>query len=292
MVGLEPEDLLRLAGRRVEGLGGAPRHDGVLGGVHEENGARREAADVVDGVQLGRSEAPSAEGERRRARPRIGSAEKGPQDGPHAESGIGHARRIERSLRGQRVEGPPQIGDRLRREAPVDRFFQLGINLSCAQLSSPTVVDRFLAGVDAVGLDARDLVVEVTETELVEDGSMAERSLLALAAAGTQIAVDDFGAGYSSFDYLTRMPVTFLKIDRRLTRALPTNARSRRVLRALVTMCLDMGVALIAEGIETETERAAYLDIGIETGQGFLFKPGISVDELVADLRTEVSARR
>lgn len=181
---------------------------------------------------------------------------------------------------------------RLRREAPVDRFFQLGINLSCAQLSSPTVVDRFLAGVDAVGLDARDLVVEVTETELVEDGSMAERSLLALAAAGTQIAVDDFGAGYSSFDYLTRMPVTFLKIDRRLTRALPTNARSRRVLRALVTMCLDMGVALIAEGIETETERAAYLDIGIETGQGFLFKPGISVDELVADLRTEVSARR
>ncbi len=176
----------------------------------------------------------------------------------------------------------------LRREAPLDRFFQIGINLSCAQLSSSSLVDRFLATVDAVGLEPKDLVVEVTETELVEDDSMAERSLLALADAGTQIAVDDFGAGYSSFDYLTRMPVTFLKIDRRLTRALPTNARSRRVLRALVTMCLDMGVALIAEGIETETERAAYLDIGIESGQGFLFKPAISLDELITDLRAEV----
>ncbi len=176
----------------------------------------------------------------------------------------------------------------IRRSAPVDRFFPLGINLSCAQLSSATVVDRFLANVDAVGLDPTDLVVEVTETELVEDDSTAERSLLALAEAGIQIAIDDFGAGYSSFDYLTRMPVTFLKIDRRLTHALPTNARSRRVLRALVTMCLDMGVALIAEGIETEAERAAYLDIGIEFGQGFLFKPAVALDELIADLRAEV----
>ena len=178
----------------------------------------------------------------------------------------------------------------VRSQASIDRYFQLGINLSCAQLSSGSFVDRYLAAVAEVGLEPKDLVVEVTETEQVEEGSTAERSLLALAEAGAQVAVDDFGAGYSSFDYLTRMPVTFLKIDRRLTRAVPTNARARRVLRALVTMCLDMGVALVAEGIETEAERDAYGEIGIGFGQGFLFAPAIPVDRLVADLRREVSA--
>lgn len=175
-------------------------------------------------------------------------------------------------------------------QAGLDRSFPLGINLSCAQLSSPSFVNRYLAAVAAVGLEPGDLVVEVTETELVEDGSVAEQSLLALADAGIQVAVDDFGAGYSSFDYLTRMPVTYLKIDRRLTRALPTNARARRVLGALVTMCLDMGVAIIAEGIETPDERDAYLEIGINAGQGFLFSPAITVERLVEDLRAEVRA--
>ena len=175
-------------------------------------------------------------------------------------------------------------------QAGLDRSFPLGINLSCAQLSSPSFVQRYLAAIDAVGIETSDLVVEVTETELVEDGSVAEQSLLALADAGIQVAVDDFGAGYSSFDYLTRMPVTYLKIDRRLTRALPTNARARRVLGALVTMCLDMGVAIVAEGIETEAERDAYLEIGINAGQGFLFSRAITVERLVEDLRAEAGA--
>lgn len=171
----------------------------------------------------------------------------------------------------------------------VSDSFQLGINLSCTQLSSPTFVDRYLGGLEALGLAAADLVVEVTETELVEESSVAEASLMALASAGAQLAVDDFGAGYSSFDYLTRMPVTFLKIDRRLTRALPTNARARRVLRGLVSMCLDMGVAVVAEGIETENERDAYLEIGIEFGQGYLYAPALGIEALLAALRSGAS---
>ena len=176
---------------------------------------------------------------------------------------------------------------RLRSEVVFAQTFQLGINLSCAQLSSPTFVGRYLAALDAAGIEAADLVVEVTETELVEESSVAESSLTALAEAGAQLAVDDFGAGYSSFDYLTRMPVTFLKIDRRLTRALPTNARARRVLRGLVSMCLDMGVAVVAEGIETVTERDAYLEIGINHGQGYLFAKAMTVDRLAAALRSQ-----
>ena len=178
----------------------------------------------------------------------------------------------------------------VRAGARVSPFFSLGINLSCAQLSSPSFVQRYLAAIAAIDLEPRDLVVEVTETELVEDGSVAEQSLLALAEAGVQVAVDDFGAGYSSFDYLTRMPVTYLKIDRRLTRALPSNARARRVLGALVPMCLDMGVAIVAEGIETVAERDAYREIGINAGQGFLFSPAIPVERLVEHLRAEVTA--
>lgn len=180
----------------------------------------------------------------------------------------------------------------VRARSQLTRRFQLGINLSCAQLSSPSLVDRYLGVLADVGVAPADLVLEVTETELVEEGSVAEQSLVTLAASGAQVAIDDFGAGYSSFDYLTRMPVSFLKIDRRLTRALPTNSRARRVLRALVAMCADMEVAVVAEGIEAVAERCAYLDIGIEFGQGFLFSPAVSVDGLVARLQAEVGVTR
>ena len=173
----------------------------------------------------------------------------------------------------------------LRDRVDFEANFQLGINLSCTQLSSPTCVDRYLAGLAAMSLTPDEVVVEVTETELIEESSVAEASLSALAAAGAQLAVDDFGAGYSSFDYLTRMPVTFLKIDRRLTRALPTNVRARRVLRGLVSMCLDMGVIVVGEGVETVDERDAYLEIGIEFGQGFLYSPALPVDRLAEVLQ-------
>lgn len=174
----------------------------------------------------------------------------------------------------------------LRDRVDSDVTFQLGINLSCTQLSSPTFVDRYLAGLHSMSLTPAEVVVEVTETELIEESSVAEASLAALADAGVQLAVDDFGAGYSSFDYLTRMPVTFLKIDRRLTRALPTNVRARRVLRGLVSMCLDMGVIVVGEGVETVDERDAYLEIGIQIGQGFLYSPALSVDRLADVLQS------
>ena len=168
--------------------------------------------------------------------------------------------------------------------------FHIGINMSCAQLGSPTFIDRYLALLESAGVTPDQFVVELTETELLEERSAAERSLMALADAGTHVAVDDFGAGYSSFDYLTRMPLTYLKIDRRLTRALPENARAQRVLRGLASMCLDMGVILVAEGIENQAEWEAYVAIGVSYGQGFHFAPPLRRSALLDQLRSQQSS--
>lgn len=162
---------------------------------------------------------------------------------------------------------------------PADHF--LAVNLSCAQLSAQGFVERFVGRVVAAGLGPDGLVVEVTETELVEVASTAEHALVALARHGVPLALDDFGAGFSSFEYLTRLPVRYVKIDRSLVALAGTGSRARMVLSGMVSICDDLGIAAIAEGIETEAEREACLSAGISFGQGFLVAEPMSTEDLM-----------
>ena len=128
------------------------------------------------------------------------------------------------------------------------------------------------------GVDPGRLVMELTERALV-DTEAAPRALQALREAGIRLAVDDFGTGYSSLGLLHALAVDGLKIDRSFVSDLPTSRASRAIVSAILRLGADLGVGLVAEGIETQAQADALRDLGCTHGQGYLFSPPVSPDE-------------
>ena len=148
----------------------------------------------------------------------------------------------------------------------------LAINLSNAQLSVRTICDDLVEILDRHGLKPEDLVVEITETHIIGRDDSAESAIRDLDEAGVRIALDDFGSGFSTLEYLTRLPIRHLKVDRHFVQLLPRNERARKVVGGLVAMSSDLGMSVVAEGIETVEELESCQDMGIDEGQGFLLQ--------------------
>jgi diguanylate cyclase (GGDEF)-like protein len=145
----------------------------------------------------------------------------------------------------------------------------LSVNLSALQLESASIVDDVRAALTRHGLPAHRLVLEVTE------GSDLDRSAIAAAvdglrALGVQIAIDDFGTGYSSFGCLARLAVDQLKIDRKFVEAIATDRREGVLGAAMVQLSATLGLATVAEGIETAEQLVRLRELGVSHGQGFL----------------------
>ena len=115
------------------------------------------------------------------------------------------------------------------------------------------------------------LIVEVTETALMHDAEHSRRELHRLHEAGVRIALDDFGTGYSSLTWLTHFPVDVVKIDRTFTADLGVDQRKTAVVAAMVSVSHQLGLSVVAEGVETEQQRALLLGLGCDRGQGYLF---------------------
>lgn len=148
----------------------------------------------------------------------------------------------------------------------------LGINLSNAQLSVSTICDDLVDILDRHSLQPGDLIVEITETQIIGRDDAAESAIRALHEAGVSIALDDFGSGYSTLEYLTRLPIHHLKVDRHFIQLLPHNDRARKIVSGLVGIAQDLGMQVVAEGIETIEELECCQQIGIDEGQGFLLQ--------------------
>jgi len=133
-----------------------------------------------------------------------------------------------------------------------EREFGLGVNLSVRELGDPGLLQRVTSALDRAGLDPSALVLELTETVFSDSDTHRE----VLREHGVKLFIEDFGTGYSSLSYLRRFTVDGLKIDRSFVADL-VDPRDRRVTRAIVSMALDLGVPVVAEGIETEQQRAA-----------------------------------
>jgi EAL domain-containing protein (putative c-di-GMP-specific phosphodiesterase class I) len=121
---------------------------------------------------------------------------------------------------------------------------------------------------------ANQIRVEVTEHVLLDNPALVKRTLQKLRGAGVTIALDDFGTGYSSLSYLHQFPLQALKIDRSFVAELTnssSNTGSSAVVRAILALAGSLGMQVIAEGIENETQRELLLKLGCEIGQGFLF---------------------
>jgi EAL domain-containing protein (putative c-di-GMP-specific phosphodiesterase class I)/GGDEF domain-containing protein len=148
---------------------------------------------------------------------------------------------------------------------------KMHVNVSARQLEDltfPATVRSILAQRE---LDAGMLTLELTESVIIDDTNRTKDALDALKAIGVRLAIDDFGVGYSSLSYLSRLPFDAVKIDRAFIAGLGTDSADGEVIRMIANVGSRMGVDVVAEGIETEQQRNEVVRLGCLLGQGFLF---------------------
>ncbi len=148
---------------------------------------------------------------------------------------------------------------------------RIAVNLSARQFADAQLVDFIAEQLNIHELPPHCLELEVTESTVMTDPEKAIATLERLHRLGVRIAVDDFGTGYSSLSYLKRLPLDILKIDRSFVKDICTDAEDAAIARTIIALGQTLGLQVVAEGIETEAQRAALLTMGCTIGQGFLF---------------------
>ena len=148
----------------------------------------------------------------------------------------------------------------------------LAMNVSARQLESTDrrLLLQLTQVLEQHGLEPAQLELEITETALLRNPLQAREQLRLLADQGFRIAIDDFGTGYSSLDLLRTLPVHKLKIDQTFTRMLTAAPEDQAIVRATLTLARGLGMACIAEGVETEEQRSYLAELGCELYQGYL----------------------
>jgi diguanylate cyclase (GGDEF)-like protein len=159
----------------------------------------------------------------------------------------------------------------------------VAVNLSTHQLADPALPSQVAASLGAAGALPTDIIIEITESAVLQDVEGATERLAALRDMGVRVSIDDFGTGYSSLSYLQRLPIDELKIDRSFVQRLghgPTGA----IVGSIVDLAHAIGLSVVAEGIETEDQLALLRDLECDLGQGFLLarpQPSLDVGHLL-----------
>ncbi|WP_230531244.1 putative bifunctional diguanylate cyclase/phosphodiesterase [Microvirga roseola] len=170
-------------------------------------------------------------------------------------------------------------------DAGVD-FGHVAINASAAEFRGHDFADQLLERLRAARIPSRYLELEVTETVFLGQGAEhVESALRMLSAEGIRIALDDFGTGYASLSHLKQFPVDIIKIDRSFVRDLAENPDDTAILQAVLSLGQNLGIATVAEGVETEVQVAFLRAQGCDLGQGYLFgkaAPKDRISELIA----------
>ncbi len=147
----------------------------------------------------------------------------------------------------------------------------MSANLSARELREPGLVEGVADILERTGVDPATIVLEITETSMVEDADGAIATLQALKALGVRLAIDDFGTGYSSLSYLRRLPVDVLKLDRSFVVPSGRGDRESALVDAVFRLGRSLGLVTIAEGIEDAEQRDRLISLGCRVGQGYLF---------------------
>lgn len=162
----------------------------------------------------------------------------------------------------------------------------LSVNVSAGQLRQPDFVDQVLAVVARTGANPNRLKLEITESLLLNDVEDVIAKMAALKTHGLGFSLDDFGTGYSSLSYLNRLPLAQLKIDHSFVRNVLTGANDAAIVRTVIALGQNLGLTVIAEGVETEGQREFLTRHGCHAFQGHLFSRPLPVAEFDAlDLR-------
>ncbi len=156
-------------------------------------------------------------------------------------------------------------------EQPDKAHLSLAVNVSARQFHQDDFVDQVLAALRLTGANARKLKLELTESLLVSNVDTTIEKMLALKAAGVSFSLDDFGTGYSSLAYLKRLPLDQLKIDQSFVQDILTDPNDATIASMVVALASSLGLAVIAEGVETAAQRDFLAHLGCHSYQGFLF---------------------
>jgi EAL domain-containing protein (putative c-di-GMP-specific phosphodiesterase class I) len=156
----------------------------------------------------------------------------------------------------------------------------LGLNFSGRQLAQTDFVERVEGSIRECGLAGPELNVEITESVIMEES--AEAVLSRLRELDLEVSIDDFGTGHSSLSHLHRLPIDALKIDRSFVGAMGDRRENVEIVRTIVTLGHDLGMSVVAEGVETEAQRDELRAMGCDYGQGYLFSPPVEASAAAA----------
>lgn len=164
-------------------------------------------------------------------------------------------------------------------DSPSHRSLSLSVNLSARQVAQPDLLDRIKEALTTSKLNPHCLKLEITESVVMENAEAAVLMFKQLRSLGVQLSIDDFGTGYSSLSYLHRFPLNYLKIDRSFVSRLTTD-NDNAIVRTISTLARNLGMEVIAEGIETDEQYQQLKMLGCEYGQGFLFSRPVNNDDV------------
>jgi diguanylate cyclase len=162
---------------------------------------------------------------------------------------------------------------------------KVAINVARPQFESGFLPQTLQRVLQRTGLSPKRLVLELTESMLMRDANGALEQMHAVKALGIALSIDDFGTGYSSFSYLKRFPLNELKIDRSFVTDLPGGERDMAIVRTITRLGHDLGLTVVAEGVETEGQLQALREAGCDEFQGFLFSKPVPEEALIARLK-------
>ncbi|HKG15717.1 MAG TPA: EAL domain-containing protein [Pyrinomonadaceae bacterium] len=171
---------------------------------------------------------------------------------------------------------------------PSQQHLTVSVNLSSKQLTRPGLPELVRRTLRETGLPPHCLKLEITESAVMDNAEGAASLLAQLRGLGIQLSIDDFGTGYSSLSYLHRFPVDALKIDRSFVAKMTDNSENGEIVRTIVTLASNLGMCVVAEGVETEEQHARLEALGCEYGQGFLYSRPVEAESALALIRRGV----
>ncbi len=158
---------------------------------------------------------------------------------------------------------------------PADPPLTINVNWSTRQCIEPDLTQKIAKILQETGLDAHTLNLELTESLIIEDTESATTALSELRALGVQVQIDDFGTGYSSLGYLHTLPIDTIKIDRSFISRMGINGNGSEIVRTILALAHDLGMKVVAEGVETDDQLSNLKTMACEYVQGFLFAEAV-----------------
>ena len=158
----------------------------------------------------------------------------------------------------------------------------VAVNVSARHVTEPGLAERLQELLERYRLPPHSLELELTESTLLETGETTLSTLEQLKSQGVDLAIDDFGMGYSSLSYLKHLPLASLKIDRSFVRDMTTDSDDRTIAATVVALGHSLGLKVVAEGVESEQQRQILISQGCDFAQGYLFSQPLSPDDFTA----------